>query len=315
MTVAFPALAVRSLGVGLDVPWGSPQGFCTDDEGNDAPSQSLAGFLANHTHDMGHVFVSWQPRSRATLDPDDYVHAWDALMQAIPANATRALHHTALNLAHSNRYKRDALFAFTNALIERYDLAWVNEDLGYWSLDGKPLPYPLPPMLTDDGLAVAIDNVAECQDRLRVPLLVEFPGFSREWSLRLGPWDAYDFFREVVEQTNSPCTLDTGHLLSWRWLQRHRGRALLGELDRLPLDNTFEVHVSGAAVVNDAFHDTHDGVILDLQVELLERLIERCPNLQAVTFEDPRLQVDGTPEDSSTHSVGRIRAACSGWLA
>ena len=315
MTVRFPSLPGRSLGVGLDLPWGAPHGFVIDETGADAPSDRLTCFLAHHTGGMGHAFVSWQPRSRSRLDPSDYHASWDALMATVPDGVVPALHHTALNLAHSDRYEREDLLAFTNALIERYGMAWVNEDLGYWSIDGKPLPYPLPPLLTDDGLAVAVDSVVQCQDGLDAPLLVEFPGFSQDWSLRLGDIDAYDFFREVVHRSDSPCTLDTGHLLSWRWLVRHRGPALLGELERLPLEHCFEVHLSGARIAGERFYDTHDGGILDEQIALLEALLVRCPNLQAVTFEDPHLLPDGAMDDTSARSFARIRAACAGWLA
>ena len=38
-------------------------------------------------------------------------------------------------------------------------------------------------------------------ERLAVPLLVEFPGFSDGASFLLGRLHAYDFFRRVVEET------------------------------------------------------------------------------------------------------------------
>ena len=315
MSVSFPSLAGRSIGVGMDLPWGQPTGFATDAAGVDAPTDSVRAFFESHTQGMSHAFVSWQPRSRGRLSLEEHAPAWDALMAAFPANMTRALHHTALNLAHSNRYDRTELFAFTNALIKRYGFAWVNEDLGFWSLNGKPLPYPLPPLLTDDGLAVCVDNVNECQEALDVPLLVEFPGFSKDWSLVLGQWDAYDFFREVVVRTNSPCTLDTGHLLSWRWWQRARGQALFGGLDRLPLENCFEIHLSGAMINGDDFVDAHHGVLLDEQLDLLDRLLDLCPNVKAVTFEDPKLQANGAMAELSRKSFNRVQQHTAGWLA
>src|SRR5690606_20364876 len=97
-------------------------------------------------------------------------------------------------------------------------------------------------------LQVCVDSVRAVNAELEAPLLVEFPGFSADWSLVFGPWDAYDFFRQVVERSGAACTLDTGHLLSWRWLTGHRGDDLFGDLHRLPLDACFEVHLSGAAV-------------------------------------------------------------------
>ena len=138
MTTRFPELHRRSLGIGLDLPWGAPTGWATDASGQDSPSPALATFAETTLSRQSHAFVSWQPRSRGVLNLADYTPAWDALLGSLAPSVTRALHHTALNLAHSKRYDRSALLDFTNALIERYGFAWVNEDLGFWSLNGKP---------------------------------------------------------------------------------------------------------------------------------------------------------------------------------
>ena len=281
----------------------------------DRPSPPLQRFAKDTLAKLSHAFVSWQPRSRGVLSLNDYTTAWDPLMAALPSSVTPALHHTALNLAHSKRYDRRDILAFTNALIERYNFAWVNEDLGFWSLNGKALPYPLPPLLTDEGLSVAVDNATECQQTLTAPLLVEFPGFSRDWSLVIGPWDAYDFFREVVVRSNSPCTLDTGHLLSWRWGQGHRRQALFEGLERLPLNHCFEIHLSGAQIDDGQFVDAHHGVIMAEQLELLHRLLQRCPNVRAVTFEDPVLTQQGEMNAVSAASWRELHDAVDGWLS
>jgi uncharacterized protein (UPF0276 family) len=138
-----------------------------------------------------------------------------------------------------------------------------------------------------------VRNTAEVQARLPVPLLVEFPGFSEGNSLVLGTMHAYDFFRRVVEETGSPATLDVGHLLSYQWLRGRRREAMYDELDRLPLDHCFEIHLSGCSIVGGRFHDAHHGVLLDEQLELLGRLGPRCSNLRAVTYEDPKFDGDG----------------------
>jgi uncharacterized protein (UPF0276 family) len=291
--VRFPSLERRSFGVGFDLPWGAPIGFLPTPAG-DRIAPRVRRFLDRHAGRFSHVFASWQPCGRNALDLADYAPAWDSLFADLPGFPARALHHTALNLGAPRGDDRTRLFEFTNALVARYGLGWVNEDLGLWSLAGKPLPYPLPPYLTEAGLAAAVGNVAECQRALTVPLLVEFPGFSEGVSLTLGRLDAYEFFRAVVVETDSPATLDLGHLLSWRWLKGHRGEALYDGLDRLPLAHCFEIHLSGCELRGPAFHDAHHGVLLPEQLELLRRLLPICPNLKAITYEDPRFDDDGT---------------------
>ena len=88
-------------------------------------------------------------------------------------------------------------------------------------------------------------------------------------------------------------TLDTGHLLSYQWLLGHRGEDLYGDLERLPLDRCFEIHLSGCELEGERFHDRHHGVLLKEQLELLERLVPLCPNLRAVTYEDPVFDAEG----------------------
>src|SRR5262249_34715042 len=128
---------------------------------------------------------------------------------------------------------------------------------------------------------------------LPVPLVLEFPGFARGVSLVLGDWHAYDFFRALADETNAPVTLDIGHLLSWQWFRGRRGADLFDELERLPLASCFEIHLSGCEIAGDRFVDAHHGRLLDEQIILLERLLPLCPNLRAVTFEDPRFDENG----------------------
>jgi uncharacterized protein (UPF0276 family) len=303
------------LGIGLDLPWGGGVGFASDPRRGDRVSPRVRAFLASHANRLSHVFFSWQPRDRARLRFADYAPAWDDLMGALPAHLPRALHQTTLNLASLGGYRRAEIFDFTNALCERYGVAWINEDVGFWSMAGKPLPYPLPPLLDAGGLSACVRNVRECQRALVAPLLLEFPGFAAGVSLVLGDLDAYDFFRALAEETGAGVTLDVGHLLSWRWWRGHRGQQLLDDLDRLPLAACFEVHLSGCAIAGDRFVDAHHGVLLDAQLELLTRLLPLCQRLRAITFEDPRIDAGGALHPSNRAGFARLAATVARWLA
>jgi uncharacterized protein (UPF0276 family) len=302
----------RSFGVGLDLRWGDAAGFVVDPSGADALAPALRTFLAGAAPTFAHAFFSWQPRDRARLRLADYAPAWDALAASLPAGLPVGLHHTALNLATCSPAARGPLLDFTNALCERYDLAWINEDVGLWSLGGRPVPYPLPPPLDAAGLRACVRNVRACQRALVRPLLLEFPGF--EDGLRVdGVWDAYDFFRALAAETGAPVTLDVAHLLSWRWRCGRRGEALFDGLERLPLAHAVELHLSGCEIRGERFIDAHHGRLLDEQLVLLERLLPLCPALRRVTFEDPRLDELGALDAGSRDSLGRLRAVVEPW--
>lgn len=303
----------RSFGVGLDLPWGPSIGFVRDEAGRDRVGDRVPRFFARHEDSFGYAFVSFQPRDRGLLDAREYFDVYDDLFARTPTGWRRALHHTMLNTAARELRDTRRLIDFTNTLIERYDFAWVNEDLGLWSLDGKRLPYPLPPLLTDDGLRVCVANVGLYQRELAAPLLVEFPGFSDGASFFIGHWHAYDFFRRVVEDTGSPCTLDVAHLLGYQWLRGRRGDALYEELERLPLDSCFEIHLSGAEIVGDRFIDAHHGVLMNEQFALLDRLLALCPNARAVTFEDPKFRADGALIDKAVAPFNELKSRVATW--
>lgn len=301
------------LGVGLDLPWGAPVGFNYDAVRGEVVADCVVKFLNAYARRFARVFVSWQPRGRNVLDAGEYFAAYDDLFARIPRFSARALHQTAFNLGALERYDRGAIVDLTNALAERYGLAWVNEDLGLWSIRGRRLPYPLPPYLTAAGMRAAVRATDEVQRALVVPLLVEFPGFSDGTSFCVGALHAYDVFRAVVEDTGSPATLDVGHLLSYQWHRGLRGQELYSELERLPLAHCFEVHLSGCAVEEGRFFDMHHGVLLAEQLELLARLVPRCPNLRAITYEDPRFDAEGALLPGTVAGFERLAALVEGW--
>jgi uncharacterized protein (UPF0276 family) len=299
------------LGVGLDLSWGAPIGFRRDPEG-DRVEDRVVRFLAQHSGAFAYLFVSWQPRDRNRLAAEDYFPAYDDLFARAPAYSALGLHQTALNLGALEHYERGPIIDLSNALVERYGMGWVNEDVGVWSIHGHPLAYPLPPYLTAVGLAAAVRNTREVQERLSVPLLLEFPGFSDE-SISIGRLHAYDFFRDLVEDTGALVTLDLGHLLSYQWSRGRRGEALYAELERLPTQRCVEMHLSGCEVVDGRLMDFHHGLLMPEQFELLSRLLPHCPNLRVVTYEDPKFDAQGALLGRTRPSFSALQARVAQW--
>ncbi|WP_297844476.1 DUF692 family multinuclear iron-containing protein [Pseudomonas sp.] len=276
----------------MDMPWGTEHGFEAFQTG-DAVTPNIKAFFELNAHYFRHVFLAFQPKSRATLKAEDYFPAFESFFDCCHNIPERALHHTMLNLAGEERYARGALIEFTNRLVERFDIRWINEDVGIWSLHGKALPYPLPPILTERSLSLAVATVQEVKRQLAVPLILEFPGFTEGSAIIIGDMHAYDYFRVLADETDSLVNLDTGHLISYQYLKGSRGEDLGGEIDRLPLARCFEIHLAGSELSPTGFHDMHHGILLPQQLTLLDCLIPRCSKLHAVTYEDPRFTQNG----------------------
>jgi len=305
-----PSAKRLGLGVGLDLPWGKAIGF---DPVSQCPTPKVEAFLRRCGDEFAYVFFSFQPKGPTRLTLPAYLPAYRRLVDCLPASKPLAFHQTTLNLGSVDEYPRDRVIAFTNELVAEFDFAWVVEDLGIWSVRGIPLPYPLPPYLIDESIGPIAGNIRETQARLDCPLHIEFPGFTDNVTIVLGGMDAYTHFRRTADAADAWVTLDVGHLLSYRWRLGHRGSELFDNLEALPLERCRELHLSGCTIHNDRFLDLHHGVLLDEQVELTERLLEACPNLVGVTYEDPRYDGSGALIRKSLRNLGRIRQAVETW--
>ncbi|MGW1870021.1 multinuclear nonheme iron-dependent oxidase [Streptomyces mauvecolor] len=318
MTAAAPTpLTQRTtrlgLGVGMDLPWGERIGFAPSADGGDVTPRVRA-FLRRHEEHYGYSFFAFQPRDRARLRAADYVIAYDRLYDAMPAGRPRAFHQTLLNMGTPECYDRRPVADFTNELHARYGFSWVVEDLGIWSLQGRPLPYPLPPVMTERGLERATSNAREARELLEPELHVEFPGFTEGGSFVLGAMDAFDYFRRLADDANVWVTLDVGHLLSYQWLRGRTGPAMYEGLESLPLERCRELHLSGCQIVRGKFRDLHHGVLLDEQIDLTRHLLPRCPNLLGVTYEDPVYNEDGELTPKSRPNYERLRDVVMRWM-
>lgn len=311
MAIAFPKISEKlGLGVGLDMPWGDPFGF---DVRENKPTEKVLNFIDRYQEDFNYGFISCHPKDRGILDSKKYLKAFEAFFERAGHFKARALHHTFLNLGAMEPYEKGSICEFTNQLVREFGIQWINEDLGIWSIRGKSLPYPLPPYLTEEGLSACIRNVREYQEQLEVPVLIEFPGFTEGTNFFIGRIHAYDFFSELVNETESPVTLDTGHLISYQWLMGKRGVELYSDLERLPLEHCFEIHLSGCQIVKDRFMDFHHGIIMDEQIEILKRLIPLCPNLRAITYEDPKFQNDGALIPKAERNYMELKSCVKIW--
>ncbi|MEU2165074.1 DUF692 family multinuclear iron-containing protein [Streptomyces sp. NPDC019208] len=299
------------LGLGMDLVWGERIGFEKTGEGR--PTDRVAAFLQRHAQDYDYMFVAFQPIDYGPLEPERYFPAYDRLFELFGPGRARAFHHTMLNTGSPEEYEKEAVAEFTNALIERYGFRWVIEDLGIWSLGGRSLPYPMPPVLTTEGLRRCVGHVGEWVRRLDAPLSVEFPGFTEGGSFLVGTLDAFAFFDTVIRETGALATLDVGHVLAYQWLMGRTGKRMFEGLEALPLDRCHEVHLSGCQIVDGRFRDLHHGVLLDEQLALLEHLLPMMPRLTGVTYEDPNFDAAGRLVPKSRPNAERLFAIVRAW--
>jgi uncharacterized protein len=303
------------LGVGLDMQWGISNGFEYD---TNLKSWDVAtatkNFFSKYNKNFSYGFASLQPMPGCGMESSYYIPELGKYYRLLSSDSVRSLHHTFLNLGSLESYDKTKLFEFTNKVCDELNIQWINEDVGIWSINGKSLPYPLPPVLTKSGLIQTVKNVIEANKNLNTPLLLEFPGFTDGIGFALGKEHAFDYFYELVHATQTAMTLDTGHVLGYLWQKGVRGDQLYRDVERLPLEMVFEIHMSGCGIIKDRFHDFHHGVLLEEQVTLLKLLVERCPNLKGITYEDPKFKEDGRLIEKGEDSLSAIKSIVCDWF-
>ncbi|MCK1794883.1 DUF692 family protein [Streptomyces sp. XM4193] len=299
------------LGLGLDLVWGERIGF--EREGGGRPTDRVRAHLERYAPEYDYMFVAFQPIDYGPLDPVRYHRAYDRVFELFGEGRPRAFHQTMLNTGTPEGYEKKVVADFTNALTERYGFRWIIEDLGIWSLAGRSLPYPMPPVLTEEGLRRAVATVGEWVELLDAPLSVEFPGFTEGGSFLVGTLDAFEFYATVVRETGALATIDVGHVLAYQWLKGRTGDRMFDGLDALPLERCHEVHLSGCQIVGGRFRDLHHGVLLDEQLALLEHLLPRMPRLTGVTYEDPKFDADGELVPKSRPNAERLFQIVRQW--
>jgi hypothetical protein len=84
-------------------------------------------------------------------------------------------------------------------------------------------------------------------------------------------------------------------------------------LEKLPFENCFELHLSGCQIIKGKFRDLHHGVLMDEQIQLLDYLLPLCPNLKAITYEDPKYTDEGILIPKSQKNYQRMKEAVEKW--
>jgi uncharacterized protein len=113
---------------------------------------------------------------------------------------------------------------------------------------------------------------------LLLPLVIEFPAFTDGMSFYIGAMNPFEYFKNLA------------------------------------LENCIEIHLSGSTIIKGKFLDLHHGILLDEQFKVLDLLIEKCPNLKVITYEDPKFLEDGSLVFKSIDSFNKIKTRAMKWM-
>ncbi|MEZ5363181.1 MAG: DUF692 family protein [Bryobacterales bacterium] len=123
----------------------------------------------------------------------------------------------------------------------RLDSPWVSEHLSVAGTPHRAAGFLLPPLQTEEGVAVAVRNVRAFAAAVGRPVAIE-TGVAY---LRRKPFEMHDgdFVRRIAEEADCGILLDLHNL----YCNERNGRIRIDDfLERIPLERVWEVHLAGA---------------------------------------------------------------------
>ena len=161
---------------------------------------------------------------------------------------------------------------------------WASEHLSFNRIHRRgrdeDVGFLLPPVQSDDGVALAATNLKAVAAHLPVPFAFE-TGVSY---LHPTPGELSDgaYFAAVAGAADCGILLDVHNV----WTNERNGRQPVLELvEELPLERVWELHVAGGQELAGLWVDAHSGLPPVEVLDLARTIVPRLPNLRAIVFE------------------------------
>jgi hypothetical protein len=189
------------------------------------------------------------------------------------------VHGVGLSIAsaegHSETYIR-----LLDEIFSQLPVVWHSEHLAYTTVDGENLGTMLPPPRTQEALDMLCRRIDFIQQRYPVPFLLEnIVRFLPDYP---GVYSEADFLNQLSRNTGCGFVLDVYNL---ECDQKNHGFDVVKFLRDLDLSRVREMHVAGGVHDLGFQLDVHSRLTADSTRALARDVLERAPNVQAVTFE------------------------------
>lgn len=180
------------------------------------------------------------------------------------------LHGVSMSIGAANGLDPDYL-AKLRRLADRVEPLWVSDHLcwtgtgGFNSHDLLPLPY------TEEALATVCANIAQAQDALGRPMLIENP--SSYVTFRSSEMSEWEFLAELSRRSGCFLLLDVNNIFVSASNHGFDAQAYLGGV---PFDRVRQIHLAGHSQGRTMLIDTHDHPVPDPVWALYEEACRRA---------------------------------------
>ena len=204
-----------------------------------------------------------------------------ARIAALPQR--KLVHSVGFPVGGSAAYEGDYVTPLVGA-VRDLDAVWASAHLSFNTVTLPEGPeqvgFLLPPRQTQQGVDLAVANIAALRTGLTVPLAFETGvNYLRPRADELSDGA---FFGAVAEGADCGILLDLHNL----WANERNGRQPVRDvLDELPLDRVWEIHLAGGMMLDGYYLDAHSGPVPDEVLHLAADVVPNMVNLGAMNFE------------------------------
>lgn len=213
----------------------------TTDAAQPQPVPAAAGIGLRHAHHA--EFLESRPRvgwveihsENFFADGGPDLDVLDRVRENYPVSC----HGVGLSLGSTDPLDREHLRKLAR-LIDRCEPFLVSEHCSFSSVDGRFVNDLLPLPYTEEALAHLVARVAEAQDLLGRPILIENPSTYLEFTCS-GMWE-WEFLAELTRATGCGLLLDINNVYV---SSRNHGFTPWDYLRAIPPDSVGEIHLAG----------------------------------------------------------------------
>jgi hypothetical protein len=231
-------------------------------------------------HVLPHVdAIEVAPDDLVWLEGDEPVLQPDIVadLRAVGGDADIVVHGVGLSIGSHDGWSTTYL-RLLGDLLDRVDVAWHSEHLGYTTVDGDFLGAMLPLPRTAEALDLVASRVVALRDHVGLPFLLEnVVGLLPDPG---GDWSPAGFLNAVTRESGCGLLLDVYNLQCDAWNQGLDVDAFLDEVD---LGAVGEVHLANGVRERGYQLDVHSRRTDPSTVQLARRALAAHPRL--VTYE------------------------------
>jgi uncharacterized protein (UPF0276 family) len=242
--------------------------------------------------------ISRSRAGRASLRPE----LLDQLEFATP-QINFIVHGVGLSIGSYDHWN-EAYLRLIDEFFTRFTPRWHSEHLGFTTVNGENLGTMLALPRTEEMLDLVCDRIRKIQERYRVPFLIEhiihlLPDAPADYTPAA-------FLNAITARTGCGLILDAYNLECDAHNFGFDITAFLNELNLAPVK---ELHVAGG-FQHDGFKlDIHSQPTANSTLALALDILNRCPNLEIVTYELLKEAIPNLGHDGICAELLRIRKA------